>query len=153
MRDIKRFQHCISAIVTLVLFLVLGTACSVKMIAPYDAITDQQTYELQEKVIMQFAEWKREISPIDEYIAFYDEVDTKLTILIERNRQIPKSDFIVGMLERLRTNLVLELKQLHEQDMLNREVIEQIQPDVMSQFVAIQKFQMALKRSENQNTN
>ncbi len=128
------------------------SACSVRLIAPYDAVTDEEVYSIQEKVLLQFAEWNHDIASYEENSTFYDEVDVKLTILIERNKQIPKSDFIVGMLERIRTNIVVEVKQLHQNDLLDNEVIEQIKPDIMSQFIAIQKFQMALKRNETVNS-
>lgn len=134
-----------------VLLLIVLNACTVRIIAPYDLVTDERVYTLQEKVLIQFAEWNRNIGPVSQYTEFYDMVDVKLTILIERNKQIPKSDFIVKMLEKLRTNLVIEIKQLHQDNLLDKEVIEQVQPDIMDQFIAIQKFQMALKGNEKTN--
>ncbi len=138
-----------AALWNLILLALLLSACSVQMIAPYDQVTDEQTYLLQENVIIQFSEWQRSIGPAEEYHNFYDSADARLTVLIERNKQIPDSDFIVEMLERLHDNLITEIRSLHEQDLLDREVIEQIKPDIMAQFTAIQKFQMALKRSKN----
>jgi hypothetical protein len=149
----KSYPEIIARVLGVVLILAFVLSCSVRLIAPYDAITDQQSYELQEKVMVQFAEWKRGVGPLDDYQSFYDEVDVRLTILIDRNRQIPDSDYIVGMLERLHENITVEVRGLHSEDLLDAEVLEQIQPDIMAQFSAIQKFQMALKRSENVNLN
>jgi hypothetical protein len=137
----------------LILILAFVSSCTVRLIAPYDAVTDQQSYVLQEKIMVQFAEWKRGVGPLDDYHSFYDEVDVMLTILIDRNRQIPDSEHIVGMLERVHENIIVIVRELHNEDELNAEVLEQIQPDIMAQFSAIQKFQMALKRSENVNRN
>lgn len=131
------------------LLALLFSACSVQMVAPYDQVTDEQIYHLQENVMIQFSQWQRNIGPAEEYHNFYDSADARLTVLIERNRQIPDSDFIVEMLELLHENLITEVRGLHEEGLLDREVIEQIKPDIMAQFTAIQKFQMALKRSEN----
>lgn len=138
-----------AALWSIFILTLLLSACSVQMIAPYDQVTDEQTYMLQENVMIQFSEWQRNIGPVDEYYNFYDSADARLTVLIERNKQIPDSDYIVDMLERLHDNLFTEVRGLHEQDLLDHEVIEQIKPDIMAQFTAIQKFQMALKRSEN----
>lgn len=138
-----------AALWSIIILTLLLSACSVQMIAPYDQVTDEQTYMLQENVMIQFSEWQRNIGPVDEYYNFYDSADARLTVLIERNKQIPDSDYIVDMLERLHDNLITEVRSLHEQDLLDHEVIEQIKPDIMAQFTAIQKFQMALKRSEN----
>ena len=138
-----------AALWSIIILTLLLSACSVQMIAPYDQVTDEQTYMLQENVMIQFSEWQRNIGPVDEYYNFYDSADARLTVLIERNKQIPDSDYIVDMLERLHDNLITEVRGLHEQDLLDHEVIEQIKPDIMAQFTAIQKFQMALKRSEN----
>lgn len=147
--DLKTCQR----LLILCLFMILASSCTVRTIAPYDEVTDQQSYELQEKIMLQFVEWKRDIGPLEDYHPFYDEVDARLTILIDRNRQIPDSEFIVGMLERVHENILSEVRSLHEQNLLDSEVIEQIQPDIMAQFTAIQEFQMALKRSENTNRN
>lgn len=57
------------------------------------------------------------------------------------------------MLKRIHENSVIEVREMHAKNLLDAEVIEQIQPDIMAQFSAIQKFQMALKRSENTNEN
>lgn len=142
-----------SILLSVFIFVVLASSCTVRMVAPYDEITDRQSYELQEKILVQFTEWKRDIGPLEDYHRFYDEVDTRLSILIERNKQIPDSEFIVGMLERIHENMITEIRELHDQNLLDEEVITQIQPDIMAQFSAIQKFQMALKRSENTSSN
>ena len=55
-----------AALWSIIILTLLLSACSVQMIAPYDQVTDEQTYMLQENVMIQFSEWQRNIGPVDE---------------------------------------------------------------------------------------
>lgn len=127
--------------------LVLISSCTVRLVAPYDEITDRKVYELQETIGMTFKKWERNLPMFENSEAFYDQVEITLDILIERNQAIEKSDLIVSMLRYVRENLEL-IKQEHMKDSLTEEFITEIYPDINAQFNAIQKFQMALKRAE-----
>ncbi len=137
-----------------VLFLSLAllaiSSCTVRLIAPYDAITDQKVSELHESINLTFKKWQREVPPYDSAVDFYDEAEVRLDILIQRNEAIEKSELIVNMLKKVNENIGL-LRELHKASTDGFDaVLEQTTPDLNAQFNAIQKFQMALKRaSEN----
>jgi hypothetical protein len=131
----------------LLAYLAFFSSCTVRLIAPYDEITDSKIAELQEDVNLAFRKWLREMPPIEEARDFYDQAEVRLEILIERNRAIEKSDIIVGMLEKTLENIVL-VRQQHESGALSAAFLEEVYPDINAQFNAIQRLQMALKRSD-----
>lgn len=131
-----------------VLFITLVlTSCAIRLIAPYDEVTDKKVSDLQEKVVTKMIEWEREIPPIADEYPFYDHTQSVLEILILRNENIEKSKIIVSSLQKLLDNIII-LKSAHESNMLNTAFIRQVKPDIMAQFNAIQTFQMALKKAE-----
>lgn len=127
--------------------LLLLTSCAVRLIAPYDAVTDEKVSDLQEKVVTKMIQWQRTVPPVAEDYPFYDETESVLEILILRNQNIEKSKIIVSSLEKLLDNIRI-IKSAQEQGMLNKAFIDQVKPDIMAQFNAIQTFQMALKKAE-----
>lgn len=129
------------------LLVFLLTNCAVRLIAPYDQVTDEKVSNLQEIVVAKMIKWEREIPPIAEEYPFYDQTESVLEILIFRNQNIEKSKIITQTLQKLLDNIMI-IKKAHEMDMLNTAFIEQVRPDIMAQFNAIQTFQMALKRAE-----
>lgn len=130
-----------------VAFIFTLACCSVRIIAPYDEVTDTKVSDLQEAIASKFSEWQRGIPPIEKEYSFYDEIDGTLEVLISRNQSIEKSDIIVSMLKKIQENLET-IEQLHQDSQLTGEVLKQVKPDIMAQFNSIQKFQMALKRAE-----
>jgi hypothetical protein len=128
----------------------LLTSCAVRIIAPYDQVTDEKISNLQEEVVIKMTKWEREIPDIKEEYPFYDRTESVLEILIFRNQEIEKSEIIVLSLQKLLDNIKI-IKGAHEKNMLNIEVIKQIKPDIMAQFNAIQTFQSALKRAQKIN--
>ena len=130
------------------LTVIMLTGCAVRLIAPYDAVTDEKVSNLQEEVVTKMIEWEREVPPIAKEYAFYDHAQSVLEILILRNQNIEKSDIIVKSLQKLLDNINI-LKSAHERAMLNTAFIEQVKPDIMAQFNVIQIFQMALKKADN----
>lgn len=132
------------------LIILLLTSCAVRIIAPYDQITDEKISNLQEEVVIKMTTWEREIPDIKEEYPFYDRTESVLEILIFRNQEIEKSEIIVQILQKLLDNIKI-IKGAHENNMLNIEVIKQIKPDIMAQFNAIQKFQSALRRAQKIN--
>jgi hypothetical protein len=139
---IKQSKILYVLLITLVL-----TSCAIRLIAPYDEVTDRKVSDLQEKVVTKMIEWEREIPPIAEEYPFYDQTQSVLEILILRNENIEKSKIIVSSLQKLLDNIII-LKSAHESNMLNTAFIRQVKPDIMAQFNAIQTFQMALKKAE-----
>ena len=129
------------------LIILLLTSCAIRLIAPYDEVTDKKVSDLQEKVVTKMIEWERKIPPISEEYPFYDHTESVLEILILRNQNIEKSKIIVSSLQKLLENIKI-IKSAHENNMLNTAFIEQVKPDIMAQFNAIQSFQMALKKAE-----
>ncbi|MBA3898922.1 MAG: hypothetical protein H0X62_01735, partial [Bacteroidetes bacterium] len=126
------------------------TGCAIRIIAPYDPITDAKVSDLQENVIVKFTEWERKIPPIQDEYKFYDHTDAVLEMLIARNKNIKKSEIVVQMLEKTQANVHI-IKNLHQQNELSIAVIKEVKPDIMAQFNAIQAFLMALKKSERTN--
>ena len=122
-------------------------ACSVRIIAPYDEVTDSKVSDLQETIASKFAKWQRDVPPIENEYDFYDQTEGVLEVLISRSESIEKSEIIVSMLKKVQENLQT-IKQLHKNSQLTVEVLDQVKPDIMAQFNSIQKFQMALKRAE-----
>ncbi len=139
-RILKRFIYYLP-------LLLLLTSCAIRLIAPYDAVTDEKVSDLQEKVVTKMIQWERNVPPIAEDYPFYDQTESVLEILILRNQNIEKSKIIVSSLQKLLDNIKI-IKSAHERDMLNTAFIEQVKPDIMAQFNAIQTFQMALKKAE-----
>ena len=124
------------------------TACTVRIIAPYDEVTDRKVSDLQERIVAKFTEWERGVPEIASEYNFYDETSASLEILIFRNENIEKSDIMVSMLKKVQENIET-IRQLHKESELTIEVVKQVKPDIMAQFNAIQKLQMALKRAED----
>jgi hypothetical protein len=134
--------------IIILLFLIASfSSCTVRLIAPYDEITDRQIFELQENVNLTFKKWQRDLPPIEDAQEFYDLAEVRLEILIERNLAIEKSDFIVQMLQKTLENITL-IKEQHISGNLSGAFIKEVYPDINAQFNAIQRFLMALKRSE-----
>jgi hypothetical protein len=127
--------------------ILLLAGCTVRLIAPYDEVTDIKVSNLQERIVTRFTQWERGVPEIEEVQPFYDESEAVLEILIMRNESIEKSEIIVEMLNKVRDNLKM-IRGLHQDNQLTTEVIQQVKPDIMAQFNAIQKFQMALKRAD-----
>jgi hypothetical protein len=127
--------------------ILLLAGCTVRLIAPYDEVTDIKVSNLQERIVTRFTQWERGVPEIEEVQQFYDESEAVLEILIMRNESIEKSEIIVEMLNKVWDNLKI-VRNLHKDNQLTTEVIQQVKPDIMAQFNAIQKFQMALKRAE-----
>lgn len=140
-------NKAISKFIRVLPIILLLTSCAVRLIAPYDAVTDEKVSDLQEEVVTKMIEWQREVPPIAKEYSFYDHVESVLEILILRNQNIEKSDIIVHSLQKLLDNIKI-IKSAHEQEMLNTAFIAQVKPDIMAQFNAIQTFQMALKKAE-----
>lgn len=134
---------------SLMLVVFILSCTSVRIIAPYDSVTDEKISNLQEQTVTKFLEWEREIPPIEKEYAFYDKTESTLEILIMRNESIEKSKYIVGMLQKLKDNYSL-IKGAHKSNELSYEVVKQIKPDIMAQYNAIQKFLMALKKGEEE---
>ncbi len=132
-----------------VFFILIGvlSSCVIRLIAPYDAITDEKVSNLQEQVAVKFIEWERKTPPFNQETKFYDHTEAVLEILILRNQQIKKADTLIKMLQKIQENIKI-MKELHIEDQLSKEVIQQIKPDIMAQFIAIQNFQMALKNAK-----
>ncbi|MCD4683895.1 MAG: hypothetical protein K8R86_11480 [Bacteroidales bacterium] len=132
---------------TILIVLLLTGCATIRLVAPYDQITDQKVSDMQEQVVTKFTEWERNIPPLAEEQSFYDQTESVLEILILRNQNIEKSAILVEMLQKIQENMQI-IKELHQANELSTEVIQQIKPDLMAQFNAIQKYQMALKRAE-----
>jgi len=134
----------------LVIFLMMG--CSIRIIAPYDSVTDEKIAELQVETITKLIEWERTnpVPPLKDEYAFYDNAETVVAILIARNKDVKKSENINDQLTLIQENFTT-LKKAHKTNLLSPDVIKQIQGDFMAQFNAVQKFQMALKRYEEKN--
>jgi hypothetical protein len=134
-------------ILILIILISSITSCTVRLIAPYDEVTDGKVAELQEDVSLTFRKWQRDMPSIEDAREFYDQAEVRLEILIERNLAIEKSDLIVQMLQKTLENIIL-IKEQHVNGTLSGPFLEEVYPDINAQFNAIQKFQMALKRSE-----
>jgi len=134
-------------IIPIIILGALIASCTVRLIAPYDEVTDKRVSELQENILLTFKKWQREVPPFEDASTFYDKTEVALEILIERNKAIEKSDIIVLALDKTLDNIEI-IKNVHKEGNLSSAFIEEIYPDINAQFNAIQKFQMALKRSE-----
>ena len=130
------------------LIFLLIISCTVRLIAPYDEVTDQKTAELQEFTMLSFKKWTRDLPEFEEAQDFYDQAEVTLEMLVERNQAIKQSGLVVEMLQKILDNIAL-IKTEHKAGRLNEVFIEEISPDINAQFNAIQKFQMSLKRAEN----
>jgi hypothetical protein len=131
---------------TIVLLTAVAISCSVRIIAPYDEITDKKVSDLNERVMIKFKEWERKIPVFINDSSFYDQSEAVLEILIARNESIKKSERIVTMLKRLRDNINI-IKDRHRAGTLSSAFITEVKPDLSAQFNTIQQVQMALKSS------
>lgn len=143
MKSITKKNQIINLLITL-LFI---SSCTVRIIAPYDEVTDEKVADMQENILLNFKKWEKQMPAYTEAESFYDQVEVTLEVLIERNEAIQKSDLIVNMLKEVQNNIKI-LRTEHEANRLSSAVIEEIYPDIKAQFNAIQRFQMSLKRAE-----
>jgi hypothetical protein len=131
----------------------------VRIIAPYDDVTDSKITELNEKIVLQLTKWER-VSAADPKSAklayvnnadFYDEVNTTLDILIARNNAIEQNKIVNEQLKNA-DNLISDMELLHKTENgmgMNVNTIKLVKANVQVSFGAIQKLQMELKRGED----
>jgi len=140
MKTLKRFPNILLA-------LLLITGCTIRIIAPYDEVADKKVSDLQEKMVVKFKEWERKVPAFAADTAFYDHSEAVLEILIARNQSIEKSDVLVQMLQKVQSSVAL-IKEEHRKGKLNKSFVDEIKPDIIAQFKAIQEFQAQLRMAE-----
>lgn len=91
---------------SLTVFLLFISACtSVRLIQEYDEITDQRLTALQEKSARFFVKMERQAgfpeSDFKNYLSFYEDVKTELSVLEVRSRAIPKSEIVQQQIKSL----------------------------------------------------
>jgi hypothetical protein len=140
----KRYLSLIAPI----LFIFLYSCSSVRLIQEYDEITDQKLTALQEKIARFFVRMDRQIgfpeSNYVNYIDFYDDVKTELSVLEVRSRAIPKSDIVQQQLQSVQSQ-VTNLEKLHKLGFNSYEEIVPIRNALNNSFAAIIQLQMSLK--------
>lgn len=131
-----------------ILFIFLYSCSSVRLIQEYDEITDQKLTALQEKIARFFVRMDRQIgfpeSNYVNYIDFYDDVKTELSVLEVRSRAIPKSDIVQQQLQSVQSQ-VTNLEKLHKLGFNSYEEIVPIRNALNNSFAAIIQLQMSLK--------
>lgn len=139
--------------VSLILLVVVALmqACAVRLIAPYDEITDQKITEIQGQTARFFVELDRKIgTPAADYsnnIAFYNDMYVALSTLDVRARAIEKNNIVVQQIELL-YGMTNDLEALHKLGFNSTEEIIPIKNAFNSAFTAMVKMQMGLKRGE-----
>jgi hypothetical protein len=140
----KTYLFSISAL----LFFILYSCSSVRLIQEYDEITDQKLTALQEKTARFFVKMERQIgfpeSDYEKYIDFYDDVKTELSVLEVRSRAIPKSDIVQQQLKSVQSQ-VSNLEKLHKLGFNSYEELIPIRNALDNSFAAIIQLQMSLK--------
>jgi hypothetical protein len=131
-----------------ILFIFLYSCSSVRLILEYDEITDQKLTALQEKIARFFVRMDRQIgfpeSNYVNYIDFYDDVKTELSVLEVRSRAIPKSDIVQQQLQSVQSQIT-NLEKLHKLGFNSYEEIVPIRNALNNSFAAIIQLQMSLK--------
>lgn len=131
-----------------ILFIFLYSCSSVRLIQEYDEITDQKLTALQEKMARFFVKMDRQIgfpeSKYENYIDFYDDVKTELSVLEVRSRAIPKSDIVQQQLKSVQSQ-VTNLEKLHKLGFNSYEELIPIRNALDNSFAAIIQLQMSLK--------
>jgi hypothetical protein len=148
----------IKNLLPVVMFPLLLAACAIRIIAPYDDVTDSKITDLNEKIVLQLNRWER-IAKTDAHsekllysnnVDFYDEVNTVLDILITRNNAIDQNKIITQQLMNAKS-IVADMQQLHQTNNgmgMSQDTMQLVKSSVQLAFGAIQKLQMELKKAE-----
>ncbi len=140
--SITKYQKAIPFIL-IITFLV---SCKVTLIAPYDEIVDKKISELHETLLVNLKTWSNKVPDYDDVADFYDKSEVTLEILIERTKGVPKSEIMTASLNKILAN-IKELRSAHQSNLVDKNYIDQVYPDLNEQLGAVQRFQMALKRA------
>jgi len=129
----------------------VAQACTLRLIAPYDEITDRKITELQTDVATFFVELERQIgtpkADYENHIAFYNRTRVGLSTLDVRAKAIEKNDIVIQQIELL-DGMVNDLEALHRIGFKNPGELSPIKSAFNSAFTAMVKLQMGLKRGE-----
>jgi len=139
---------------TWVIFL---TACSaVRLLAPYDEVTDLKTAELEENILLHLNTWDAiyslnpdsSVLTYQHNLPFYIEAKTVVELLLSRNEGVDKNNVVTEQLNLLKENLA-DMAAIHKEDtILGTADLESFKTIMTVELGAIQKFQQVRKSSK-----
>lgn len=145
-------------IIVLSFLLFTSGACTVRLLAPYDEITDTKSAELQEKILYRINSLESiyrlnndsSVLTYKSNLDFYNQVKTTVQVLISRNEGVDKNKIITGQLKGLEQNIDLMEKTHMEDTILSADVdLLSFRTIFNTQLGSIQRFQQTRKSSKD----
>lgn len=127
------------------------TSCKITLISKYDEIIDAKTTAMQEDVSRFFISIEQQLGTdaavYNEYIPFYIQAKVDLSTLKIRAAALEKNKLVEQQIQLLATN-ISSLEQLHKLGFRSQQELVPLINSFNTQFTAITKLQMGLKRGE-----
>jgi len=135
------------------LLIVLFCSCGpVRLIAPYDSITDQKITSLHEDVSAHLINLERELDVNETAVykdaKFYDNARVDIEVLKARVAAIDNNDIVIKQVMEI-DNMIDQLEDLHKLGFSEKIQVVALQQPFTSAFTALIKLQMALNSREN----
>lgn len=130
------------------------SGCSVKLIADYDQIIDQNVISLQTQIETFLTHMERTAGTREgqyaSQVKFYDEIRGQLNTLSVRAASIPKNEIVTEQIDTLKETIET-LREIHEEQGekgLTKPYVYQMRTAFERHFAEIYKLQQALKRGK-----
>lgn len=135
-----------AVLAALIVTVVALSSCKIRLIGDYDDVIDQGVTNIQQKADLYFTKLlSTPTTPYDQ--SFYDDIDSRLTVLKTRASLLPKYPIITQQL----TNLRSQFDQLQQLDKtatrpISAAIVNDSQSAITVSIESILKLEIALKR-------